>query len=280
MLHHYHYLNILIQSYLQYIMVWCDNLKADKGFNLLFLVISLFLLLFVLLPLLNMILNPGNLAGAIHDSEVIKSLLVSIKAAGTATVLAIFLGIPLSYMIARYNFLGKNVVEAIIDIPMAIPHSVIGIMILAFFYGTSIGRGIEDIGFEIVDNFWGIVVVMLYVGLPYMVNSGRDGFLMVEEELENVSRTLGASKIKTFFNISLPLIKNNLVSGSILTFARGISEVGAILIVAYFPKTTPVLILDRFNEYGLSSSKPISVIMIVLSIILFSVFRLVRYNKK
>jgi molybdate/tungstate transport system permease protein len=85
-------------------MVWCDNLKADKGFNLLFLVISLFLLLFVLLPLMNMILNPGNLAGAIHDSEVIKSLLVSIKAAGTATVLAIFLGIPLSYMIARYNF--------------------------------------------------------------------------------------------------------------------------------------------------------------------------------
>lgn len=256
-----------------------DTLKQDKSFFISFMVLSVFLLLFILLPLLNMILNPGNVAFALQDSEVIKSLLVSLKAAGSATIIALFIGIPLSYVLARYQFFGKNIIEAIVDIPMAIPHSVIGIMILAFFYGTSIGQGLEDIGIEIVDNFWGIVVVMLYVGLPYMVNSGRDGFLMVDEELENVSRTLGASRIKTFFNISLPLIKNNLVSGSILTFARGISEVGAILIVAYFPKTAPVLILDRFNEYGLSASKPISVIMIVLSILLFSVFRLVRYKR-
>ncbi|ABR54738.1 binding-protein-dependent transport systems inner membrane component [Methanococcus vannielii SB] len=255
-------------------------MNQDKSFFTVFIVLSALLLLFLVLPLLNMILNPGNIQNAIFDSEVINSLLISLKAAGTATVIALYIGVPISYLLSRYHFFGKNVVEAIIDIPMAIPHAVIGIMILAFYYGTSIGRGFESIGFKIVDNFWGIVTVMLYVGLPYMVNSARDGFLMVDEELENVSRTLGASRAKTFFKISLPLIKNNIVSGSILTFARGISEVGAILVIAYFPKTAPVLILDRFNQYGLTASKPISVIMIILSILLFSVFRLVRYKQK
>lgn len=251
----------------------------NKSFLMSFLIISSLLVLFVVLPLINMILNPGDVSGAIHDKEVLNSLFVSIKAAFFATIIALLLGVPLAYILARYEFKGNNIIEAIIDIPMAIPHSVIGIMILAFFYGTTIGDILNNFGLVVVDNFWGIVVVMLYVGIPFMVNSARDGFFMVDEELEHVSRTLGASQFRTFFNISLPLIKNNLISGSILTFARGISEVGAILIVAYFPKTIPVLILDRFNEFGLISSKPISVIMILVSIVLFSIFRMFRVQK-
>ena len=162
---------------------------------------------------------------------------------------------------------------------MAIPHSVIGIMLLTLIYGTSIDNILKNFGIVLVDNFWGIVMVMLYVGIPFMINSVRDGFFMVDEELEHVSRTLGASQVRTFFSISLPLVRNNIISGSILTFARGISEVVAILIIAYFPKTAPVLILDRFNEYGLSASKPIAVIMIAISIVLFAIFRLFSKNR-
>ncbi|WP_292461172.1 tungstate ABC transporter permease WtpB [Methanothermococcus sp.] len=243
-----------------------------------FLIISVMIFLFIFIPIITMLLNPGDISTAIADKEVINSLLVSLKAAFTATVIALIFGVPLSYILSRYEFLGKNIVEAIIDIPMAIPHSVTGIMILTVIYGTPIGTVLKNYGVMIVDNFWGIVVVMLYVGIPFMINTAKNGFSMIDEELENVSRTLGASQIKTFFNISLPLIKNNLISGSILTFARGISEVGAILIVAYFPKTAPVLILDRFNEYGLSASKPIAVIMIVVSILLFATLRIFQYK--
>ncbi|WP_421077059.1 tungstate ABC transporter permease WtpB [Methanothermococcus sp. Ax23] len=239
-----------------------------------FLIISVMIFLFIFIPIITMLLNPGDISTAVADKEVINSLLVSLKAAFTATIVALIFGVPLSYILSKYEFNGKNIIEAIIDIPMAIPHSVIGIMILTVIYGTTIGTVLKNYGVMIVDNFWGIVVVMLYTGLPFMVNSAKNGFSMIDEELENVSRTLGASQIKTFFNISLPLIKNNLISGSILTFARGISEVGAILIVAYFPKTAPVLILDRFNEYGLSASKPIAVIMIVVSILLFAILRI------
>jgi molybdate/tungstate transport system permease protein len=244
-----------------------------------FLILAGMLVLFIIVPIVNMFLHPGDLSSAIGDSDVMSSIFVSLKAAFTATVIALLLGIPLAYILARCNFRGKNIVEAIIDIPMAIPHSVIGIMLLTLIYGTSINYVLKNFGIVLVDNFWGIVMVMLYVGVPFMINSVRDGFFTVDEELEYVSRTLGASQVKTFFNISLPLVRNNIVSGSILTFARGISEVGAILIIAYFPKTAPVLILDRFNEYGLNASKPIAVIMISISIILFAIFRLFSKNR-
>ncbi len=244
-----------------------------------FLILSVILVLFIVLPIANMFLNPGDISGAIADREAMNSVFTSLKAAFTATTVSLFFGVPLAYILARYDFKGKNIVEAIVDIPMAIPHSVIGIMLLTFIYGTSIGSILKNFGIVLVDNFWGIVVVMIYVGIPFMINSVRDGFFMIDEELEHVSRTLGASQIRTFFNISLPLVKNNIISGSILAFARGISEVGAILIIAYFPKTAPVLILDRFNEYGLSASKPIAVIMIIISIVLFAIFRLFSKNR-
>ena len=244
-----------------------------------FLIVSGMLVLFIILPIVNMFLNPGDISGAIADKEVMKSIFVSLKAAFTATIISLLLGVPLAYILARCDFKGKNLVEAIVDIPMAIPHSVIGIMLLTLIYGTSIDNILKNFGIVLVDNFWGIVMVMLYVGIPFMINSVRDGFFMVDEELEHVSRTLGASQVRTFFSISLPLVRNNIISGSILTFARGISEVGAILIIAYFPKTAPVLILDRFNEYGLSASKPIAVIMIAISIVLFAIFRLFSKNR-
>ena len=231
--------------------------------------------LFIFLPIVYMLSNPGDLSQLL-DKEVVEAFKTTLLAGGVATLIALIFGIPTGYVLARYDFKFKSFIEAVLDLPMAIPHSVIGIIILSFIYGIDV---IKFIGRYIVDNFWGIVVVYLFVGIPFMVNSIRDGFLSVDEEIEYVSRTLGASQVRTFFSISLPLVRNNITSGSILTFARGISEVGAILIIAYFPKTAPVLILDRFNEYGLSASKPIAVIMIAISIVLFAIFRLFSKNR-
>ncbi|WP_048057887.1 tungstate ABC transporter permease WtpB [Methanothermococcus okinawensis] len=253
---------------------------ANYWFISSFLIISAMIFLFVFIPIITMLLNPGDISTAIRDKEVIGAIMVSLKAAFTATLMALIFGVPLSYIFSRYEFKGKNIIEAIIDMPMAIPHSVIGIMLLTVICGTPIGELLKNYGVVLVDNFWGIVIVMLYVGIPFMINSAKNGFFMIDEELENVSRTLGASQIRTFFSISLPLIKNNLISGSILAFARGISEVGAILIMAYFPKTAPVLILDRFNEYGLNESKPIAAIMIIISILLFATLRIFQSKNK
>ncbi|CAB3288914.1 Molybdate/tungstate transport system permease protein WtpB [Methanocaldococcus lauensis] len=242
------------------------------------ILMSIFLIiifLFIFLPIIYMLTHPGNL-GVLLDNEVIDAFKTTLLAGAVATLIALIFGIPTGYILARYDFKFKNFVEAVLDLPMAIPHSVIGILILSFIYGVDV---IKFIGNYVVDNFFGIVIVYLFVGIPFMVNSIRDGFLNVDEEIEYVSRTLGASKVRTFFEISLPLIKNNIISGVILSFARGISEVGALLIIAYYPKTVPVLILERFMSFGLNASKPISAGMIVVSIILFAILRMLRKQR-
>ena len=241
-----------------------------EKFDIAMTVFLAIIFLFIFLPIVYMISNPGDLSQLL-DKEVVEAFKTTLLAGGVATLIALIFGIPTGYVLARYDFKFKSFIEAVLDLPMAIPHSVIGIIILSFIYGIDV---IKFIGRYVVDNFWGIVTVYLFVGIPFMVNSIRDGFLSVDEEIEYVSRTLGASKIRTFFEISLPLIKNNIISGIILSFARGISEVGAILIIAYYPKTVPVLILERFMSFGLDASKPISVGMILVSIALFALLRM------
>ena len=241
-----------------------------EKFDIAMTVFLAIIFLFIFLPIVYMLSNPGDLSQLL-DKEVVEAFKTTLLAGGVATLIALIFGIPTGYVLARYDFKFKSFIEAVLDLPMAIPHSVIGIIILSFIYGIDV---IKFIGRYIVDNFWGIVIVYLFVGIPFMVNSIRDGFLSVDEEIEYVSRTLGASKIRTFFEISLPLIKNNIISRIILSFARGISEVGAILIIAYYPKTVPVLILERFMSFGLDASKPISVGMILVSIALFALLRM------
>lgn len=246
-----------------------------EKFDILMSIFLIIIFLFIFLPIVYMLINPGDLR-VLLDNEVIDAFKTTLLAGTVSTLIALIFGIPTGYILARYDFKFKNFVEAVFDLPMAIPHSVIGILILSFIYGVNV---IKFIGNYVVDNFFGIVIVYLFVGIPFMVNSIRDGFLNVDEEIEYVSRTLGASKIRTFFEISLPLIKNNVISGIILSFARGISEVGALLIIAYYPKTVPVLILERFMDFGLNASKPISVAMIIVSIILFAILRMLRKQR-
>ncbi|NPA62618.1 MAG: ABC transporter permease [Methanococci archaeon] len=247
----------------------------DK-FDMILSIFLIFIFSFVFLPIVYMILNPGDLSQLI-DREVIEAFKTTLLAGAVATSIALIFGIPTGYVLARHDFAFKSFIEAVLDLPMAIPHSVVGIMILSFIYGVDF---IKFVGEYIVDNFWGVVVVYLFVGIPFMINSIRDGFLSVDEEIEHVSRTLGASKLRTFFEISLPLIKNNIISGTILSFARGISEVGALLIIAYYPKTVPILIYERFMSFGLNASKPISVAMIAVSVVLFALFRMFGKIKK
>ena len=149
---------------------------------------------------------------------------------------------PLGYILARKDFKGKSFVQAVVDVPIVIPHSVVGIMLLVTFSN------------RILDSYLGIIMAMLFVSAPFTINAARDGFLAVDEKLEHVARTLGASKLRAFFTISLPMAMSSILSGAIMTWARAISEVGAILIIAYYPKTAQILVMEYFNNYGLMFS--------------------------
>jgi len=236
-------------------------------------------ILFIVAPLINMVLAASfaDITQAARDVEVVQSVKLTITAAFCATVVSAFAGIPLAYLLARKNFPGRSLVLAIIDLPIIIPHSAAGIALLTVigrqsFLGRTLGTGLTG-------TAAGISIAMAFVSLPYLVNGARQAFVSVPKRLENVARTLGASPSYTFFTISLPLARRGIIGGMILMWARGISEFGAVIIIAYHPMTTPVMVFQRFNDFGLSYARSVAVLLLMICVGLFAVLRFVSNVK-
>ena len=231
--------------------------------DIIFVILGSFLLIYIILPISVSILSLDleMLMRTLRDKVVLNALKNTFLTAGITTLIALISGVPLGYILARKEFRYKSFVQGIVDVPIVIPHSVVGIMLLTTFSNA------------ILDSYLGIIMAMLFVSASFTINSARDGFLTVDRELEYVARTLGAGKLKVFLTVSLPLALPSIHSGAIMTFARAVSEVGAILIVAYYPKTAQILVLEYFENFGLRYSLPISVILIVLSLATFVLLR-------
>lgn len=251
-----------------------------------FFIIGFVIVLFVFFALFNMLYNQlvistRTFLDTMKDSYVIKSIALTLYTSFLATVLAIILGIPLAYVLARHDFYGKNFIEAFIDIPVIIPHTVAGIALFSLLMrkGT-VGSLFERLGIVFQDSLWGIVVAMFFVSYPFFVNAAKEGFKSVNPNLERVARTLGATQWKSFYHIALPLATPHLLSGAIMSWARGISEFGAVIIIAYYPMIASTLILYRFNTHGLSGSQPIAVLLILICFVTFIAFRLISKIKK
>ncbi|MDY1591706.1 MAG: ABC transporter permease [Methanofastidiosum sp.] len=246
------------------------------GFILIILVVgTLFNLLFK-----QLVISPANFIAILKEPSVLKSIGLTLYASFLATILAVIFGTPLAYAVARNNFYGKNIIEAIIDVPVIIPHTVAGIALFSLLSIRSpVGSVFANLGIVFQDSLWGIVVAMLFVSYPLFVNSAKDGFLSINPNYERVARTLGASQWKSFYQIALPLSYNSLLSGAIMSWARGISEFGAIVVIAYYPMIAATLIFYRFNTGGLKESQPIAVLLILLCFVIFLFLRLIS-NKK
>ncbi|MHC4754900.1 MAG: ABC transporter permease subunit [Planctomycetota bacterium] len=236
-------------------------------------------ILFIIAPLLSMILATsfGDLTEAAVDREVVQSVKLTLTAALFATAVSALAGIPLAYLLARKKFIGRSILLAIIDLPIIIPHSAAGIALLTVigrrsFIGRLLGNGLTGTAV-------GISVAMAFVSLPFLVNAARQAFEAVPEKLEKAARTLGASPSRTFFTISFPLAWRGILSGMILMWARGISEFGAVVIIAYHPMTTPVMVFQRFNDYGLNYARSVAVLLILICVSIFVILRLLSHTK-
>ncbi|PVX23179.1 MAG: molybdenum ABC transporter permease [Candidatus Bathyarchaeum sp.] len=251
----------------------------NQRLSLVFLFVGSLLILFTILTLFNMIfrqlvLDTGGLLEAATDPVVIESIVLTLYCSFLATLIAAILGTPLAYVLARHNFRGKTVVESIIDVPIIIPHSVAGIALYALFMSRSpVGSAFSSIGVVFEDSMWGIVVAMLFVSAPFYVNAAKEGFQSINPRLERVARTLGASQWKSFYKITLPLAIRHLFSGAIMAWARGISEFGAVIMIAFYPMIAPILIYYRFTTHGLAGSQPIAVLLILICIGVFVILR-------
>jgi len=237
---------------------------------------------FVLVPLAELLTSPSlsMLKEALLDKDVVRAIRLSITTAGAASLIAFFLGTPLAYLLARTDFRGKRLVESIIDLPIVIPHPVVGIALLSVTGRNHvIGQCLQAIGLRIMGSVTGIIVVLTFVGLPFYINAVKDGFENVPPRLENVSRSLGASMFATFLRVTFPLAWRSMVVGFIMCSARAISEFGAVVIVAYHPMTAPVMIYERFASYGLQYSQPVAVWLVGVCLVLFFFLRLLTLSK-
>ena len=249
--------------------------------TLTFVLLGLIIFLFIIVPLIKMIVasDPKILFNTLLDSEVIGSIWLTLYAALIATTVGFFLGVPLAYLLARVNFPGKTLVEGLIDVPIVVPHTAAGIALL-FVFGRNffIGKAFHSVGIDFVDSTAGIVIAMLFVSIPFLIDSAKEGFKKVDVRLEKVSRTLGASPWQSFFKISVPLAWRSIVAGNIMMWARGISEFGAVIILAYHPMIAPILIYERLETYGLDYARPAAVLLILVCLIVFITLRTLVYR--
>lgn len=250
---------------------------------LLFLLLGGLILLFIIAPLAGMFLatTPAQLFETSQDKEVLSSIWLTLWISFAATLFFSIGAIPLSYFLARTRFKFKKIINGIIDLPVVIPHAAAGIAILGFISRDSaIGKVASTFGLNFVGHPVGIALAMAFVSIPFLINAARDGFESVPVKLEKTALNLGASPFRVFFSISLPLAWKNILSGLIMMFARGLSEFGAVVIVAYHPMVTSVLIFERFGSFGLKYARPVSVVFILVCLVFFIVLRTLAKEKK
>lgn len=235
------------------------------------------IILFIVAPLVGMLIktSPSDYLRTLGDEEVTSSIRLTLLASMGATILFGFLSIPLAWLLARKDFPLKGFVNGIIDLPVVIPHSAAGIALLGVFSrGSFMGQAGEQVGINFVGGVAGIVVAMAFVSLPFAINAAREGFAGVPSKLEKAALNLGASPLRVFFTISLPLAKRGVLSGLVMMWARGLSEFGAVIIIAYHPMVTPVLIWERFASFGLAWARPVAAIFIIICLAIFITMRI------
>ncbi len=250
--------------------------------HLFFIFLGSLVLLFIVGPLIGMFIatSPVEIVETVKDKEVQNSMALTLVISMCATLFFALSSIPFAYMLARKEFFLKKLVMGIIDLPIVIPHSAAGIAILGIISRDSmLGKAADSVGLNFVGHPVGIGLAMAFVSVPFLINAAHDGFKAVPVRLEQAALTLKASPLRVFFTISLPLAWRNIVSGLIMMFARGMSEFGAVVIVAYHPMTIPVLIYERFGTFGLKYALPVSVVFIIVCVLFFIGFRMLTSKR-
>jgi len=265
--------------------IFIDSLKTNQfqPFSLLLVLLGGMALLFIIAPLAGLAfsVSPGELGNAALDPEISRSVWITLSASMMGTLFFGIAAIPLAYILARKKFRFRQVIIGVIDLPIVIPHTAAGIALLGCISReTWFGHAASSVGINFVGTKTGIVLAMAFVSIPFLINAARDGFAAVPERLEKVALTLGASPSRVFFRISVPMAWRSIVSGMVMMFARGMSEFGAVIIIAYHPMTAPVLIFERFGAFGLNYARPAAVLFVFISLSIFIILRLVARRRE
>ncbi|MGA2626972.1 MAG: ABC transporter permease [Candidatus Bathyarchaeia archaeon] len=252
----------------------------------------LFFLLFS--PVLSLI-GASSLSGlllALNNTEAMSAIALTVYTSGLTALAAVLLGVPLGYLLGKYEFPGRSLIDSIIEIPLMIPHTVAGIALITIFGSAElVGAVFYGYGIRLTNDVIGIVLTLIFVSATYTVKQVEVAIRSLDPRLELVSRSLGASSTFTFLKVTLPNIWRSVVTGAILTWARASSEVGALFIMSYYPAVASILIWNLYAGYGLHESVSngvvlspgavnVAALMIFINVAIFIMFKLVQRKRE
>jgi ABC-type sulfate transport system permease component len=255
------------------------------------LVLSGSLLLLFFLPIVALFTYApfGDLVANAQSAGVRAAFDLTFYASGIALLASVVFAIPLGYLLARRVFPGRAVVESLVTLPVVVPHLLVGLgLFFLLIPGAPLYRFTEAIGFPVYDTIWGVVLVMVFVSAPYTVLASELSFRAVDERVLEASRSLGAGRATAFLSVTMPLALRGIVAGLLLSWARAVSEIGGLLVLAYtvYPggpysgpvtSTVSVYVYDLFQTGDLADAAAVSSLFLLVA---FSLFLIVRIGER
>lgn len=256
------------------------------GFGLTFGYTLFYLGLIVLFPLATLIwrsseLGFSGLYNIATELRVAAALRTTFFISFAAALIDLFFGLIVAWVLTRYEFFGRRLFDAFVDLPFALPTAVAGISLAALYSQNGwFGAPLADYGIKIAFTRWGILVALIFIGLPFVVRTVQPIISELEIELEEASATLGASRWQTVARVLLPPLVPALLTGFALAFARAIGEYGSVIFIAgniaYVSEIAPLLIVVKLEQYDVSGATGIATIMLAISFAALLLINLVQ----
>lgn len=251
------------------------NRKVLPGFSLTLGYAVFYLCFLVLMPVAACFLKAGSLSfdefwKAVWTDRARAAYLLTFGAAAIAAVVNLFLGLIISWVLVRYSFPGKKFIDSLVDLPLALPTAVAGLVYSSLYVESGwLGQYLVPIGIEAAYSRLAIVLVLIFIGLPFVVRTVQPILEDLDPESEEAAASLGATRWQSFRSVILPTLLPALITGFALAFARGIGEYGAVVFVSgnmpFRTEIAPILIVARLEEFNYSEATAIAVVLLVIS---------------
>lgn len=255
--------------------------RVLPGFNLTLGYTLFYLCLIVLIPLSALLFKTFTLSwtefwAAVASPRVLASYRLTFGASFLAALVNVFAGLLLAWVLVRYNFPGKKIIDALVDLPFALPTAVAGISLTALLAGNGwVGQYLEPHGIQLAFNRNGIVIALIFIGLPFVVRTVQPVLEDAEKELEEAATCLGASRFQTFRYVIFPSIAPALLTGFAMAFARAVGEYGSVIFIAgnmpMVSEITPLIIIGKLEQYDYAGATAVATVMLGISFVLLLV---------
>ena len=255
--------------------------KVLPGFNLTLGYTLLYLSLIVLIPLSALVFKTFTLSwdqfwAAVSSPRVVASYRLTFGSSFLAALVNVVFGLLVAWVLVRYSFPGKRIVDALVDLPFALPTAVAGISLTALLAGNGwIGQYLEPLGIKLAFTPNGVVIALIFIGLPFVVRTVQPVLEESEKELEEAAMCLGATRWQTFTKVIFPSIAPALLTGFAMAFARAIGEYGSVIFIAgnmpMVSEITPLIIIGKLEQYDYAGATAVATVMLVFAFVLLLV---------